>query len=109
MKLNVPPLPPFSGRARRVATASEEKALRSFGGPCLFSFVVSGVATLLVCALAPVRSASLPVLPKHLPSSGKAELGSPQAKKGDPLGDGKSVAPTMPFAYSGMDCCRSGN
>jgi hypothetical protein len=80
MKPNVRLLPLFSGRARSATAASEEKALRSFGGPCLFSFVVSGVATLLVCALAPVRSASLPVLPKHLPSSGKAELGSPQAE-----------------------------
>ncbi|MFL6464584.1 MAG: hypothetical protein ACJ73N_09285 [Bryobacteraceae bacterium] len=57
--------------------ASEGKAPQSLGGTCLFSFVVSGLVTLLVCSLAPVRPISLPSLPKHLQGSGKTRWKPP--------------------------------
>jgi hypothetical protein len=90
MKLNVRLLPSLRDRARSAATTSEEKTFRSFGSTCLLSFIVSGVATLLVCTLTPVRSLPLPVRPPHLPGSGKAEVGA-STSICDWLGDRASV------------------
>jgi hypothetical protein len=68
MKSNLPlvpdffPVPPTT--VSHDSAAAEGKASLSPGGACLFSFVVSSLATLLVCALAPVRPISLPSLPQ---------------------------------------------
>ena len=51
-----------------VPAPSNEEAPLLLGSACLCSFVVSGLTTLLVCALAPVRSVSLP---QDLQGSGK--------------------------------------
>src|SRR3954467_8392184 len=59
------------------SAAAEGKTPLSPGGACLFSFVVSSLATLLVCALAPVRPISLPSLPQALPGSSQARWKSP--------------------------------
>ena len=59
------------------SAAAEGKASLSPGGACLFSFVVSSLATLLVCALAPVRPISLPSLPRALPGSSQTTWKSP--------------------------------
>ena len=77
MKPKVTQRPCLRDRVRSTVTTTEEKDFRSLGGTCLLSFVVSGVATLLICALTPVRSPSLPIRPPYLPGGGKAE--HPQA------------------------------
>jgi hypothetical protein len=59
------------------SAAAEGKTPLSPVGACLFSFVVSGLATLLVCALAPVRPISLPLLPKDLQGSSKTKWRPP--------------------------------
>jgi hypothetical protein len=59
-------------------SAAEGKAPLSAGGVGLFSFVVSGLATLLVCALAPVRAVALP---KDLQGSGKTRGQPPPANE----------------------------
>src|SRR4051795_2536330 len=59
------------------SAAAEGKASLSPGGACLFSFVVASLATLLVCALAPVRPISLPSLPRALPGSSQTRWKSP--------------------------------
>src|SRR4051812_45153001 len=59
--------PPIPGSPD--GTAAEGRAPLSAGGAGLVSFVVSGLATLLVCALAPVRPISLPPLPQALQGS----------------------------------------
>jgi hypothetical protein len=79
MKSNLPlcpdffPVQPTIPVSQDSATA-EGKAPLSPGGACLFSFVVSGLATLLICALAPVRPISLSSLPQDLPGSGKTKV-----------------------------------
>jgi hypothetical protein len=69
---------PEDGRCGHVGcstTALKDKTLRSLGEACLFSFVLSGVATLLICALAPVRSVSLPARSQNLPDRGRVGMG----------------------------------
>src|SRR3954451_18037337 len=70
------PVPPTVTVPHDSAVA-EGKASLSPGGACLFSFVVSSLATLLVCALAPVRPISLPSLPQAFPDSSQARWKSP--------------------------------
>jgi hypothetical protein len=58
------------GLMSRVTSASPAKARLSVGLTSLFSFVVSGAATLLVCALTPVPPVSLLPRQSNLQSSG---------------------------------------
>ena len=59
------------GHMRCASSSSGESVRASLGGAFLLSFLGSALATLLVCALIPVRPVSLPLLPQNLPGSGR--------------------------------------